>query len=238
MTLWEHLDELRSRLVKSLFTIMILFIAAFSFANPIITFLKGPLVAAFPDGQGTLHFTGPMDVLVANIKVAFLAAMVFGAPIWLYQFWKFVEPALYPKERKLIIPFIISSVTLFAAGVSFCFYVILPLTLNFLIAMGMEVGTPIITIGDYLSLLILLVLAFGVIFETPIILILLAMAGIIDDAMLAGNRKIIIVIILIVAAVLTPPDPISQIALAIPTYLMFETSILIIRMMKRPPKDA
>ncbi|MGE0172021.1 MAG: twin-arginine translocase subunit TatC [Oligoflexales bacterium] len=237
MSLWEHLDELRSRLIKSISSIGVLFLGAFAFANPIINFLKEPLLVAFPENQAQLHFTGPMEVFVANIKVSMLAAIVIGAPIWIYHFWKFVEPALYPQERKYIFPFILSSLTLFGAGVAFCFYFMLPLTLKYLIALGLEIGIPIITISDYLNLIIMLLFAFGAVFETPLVLVLLAMIDLIDAQMLRANRKIIIVIILIVAAVLTPPDPLSQMALAIPTYLMYEASILMISLIKREPKN-
>jgi sec-independent protein translocase protein TatC len=237
MTLWGHLDELRSRLVKSIASIGLLFLIAFGFANTIINFLKIPLLESFPPEHANLHFTGPMEVFVANIKVSMLTAIVIGAPIWIYHFWKFVEPALYPEERKYVFPFIVSSIALFGSGVAFCFYFMLPMTLKYLIGLGMEIGIPIITISDYLNLIIMLLFAFGAVFETPLILVLLAMIDLIDAQMLKTHRRIIIVIILIVAAVLTPPDPLSQMALAIPTYLMYEASILIIGLIKRPPKN-
>lgn len=237
MGLMDHLGELRSRIFKSLIFVVIIFGVAFGFSKYMFDFIKGPLVAALPEGANALHFTGPMDVLIAQIKISFLAAIIASCPVWLYQFWKFLEPALYDHEKKYALPFLFSSVSLFFAGVSFCFFIITPLALEFLIAMGMEVGTPIITVGDYISMLMLLILGFGLVFETPVILVLLALLDLIDADTLARNRKFVLVGILILGALLTPPDPLSQIAMGIPTYLMFEMSIVIIRFIRRKKDD-
>lgn len=233
MTLWEHLGELRARMVRSVIVTVVLFVAAFGFAEPILLYLREPLIKALPAGVNALHFTGPMDVFIANIKVAFLISIILGCPVWLYQFWRFIEPALYDHERKYILPFIVASVGLFLSGVLFCYYVMVPTTLKYLIGMGISVGVPIITVGEYVSLLAVLIIGFGVVFETPLILIILAMMDILSYEMLSKNRKAVVVIILIIAAILTPtPDPVSQLTMAIPTYLMYEASLIIIRMIK------
>ncbi|MCX6117431.1 MAG: twin-arginine translocase subunit TatC [Proteobacteria bacterium] len=233
MSLWGHLDELRSRIVRAGVTIMICFVVALAYSSKIVNFLKEPLVEVLPKGASALHFTGPMDVFMVNLKVAFLVSVVFGAPAWLYQFWKFIEPALYPKERKYVFPFIVASISCFLLGVAFCYYLMLPMALKYLIGIGLDVGTPIITITDYISLLTVMILGFGLVFETPVILVLLAMLNIVSAEMLAGQRRLIFIGILIVAAVITPPDPISMLGMAIPCYLMFEIAILIIRFIKR-----
>lgn len=232
MGLWDHLDELRSRLVKSGVTVLVLFVMALAFSSKILSFLKQPLVNALPQGTAALHFTGPMDVFMVNVKVAFLMAIIFGAPAWLYQFWKFLEPALYPKERRYILPFIMATICCFLAGVAFAFYFMIPMALNYLLGIGLEVAAPIITITDYMSLITVMLLGFGLVFETPVILVLLAMLDIVTAEMLASQRRLTFVGILIVAAVITPPDPISMLGMAIPCYMMFELSILIIRFIK------
>lgn len=232
MGLWDHLDELRSRIVRAGITIMICFVIALAASTQIIAFLRKPLEQALPDGMSALHFTGPMDVFMVKVKVAFLIAVVFGAPVWLYQFWKFVEPALYPKERRYVMPFIIASIGCFLAGVAFCYFLMLPMALHYLIGIGLEVGTPMITITDYISLITVMILGFGLVFETPVILVLLGMLELVTAEALASQRRLTFVIILIVAAVITPPDPISMMGMAIPCYLMFEVSILIIRLLK------
>lgn len=235
MGLMDHLDELRARLFKAILAIVVVFVIAFSFADYILNFIKQPLASALPENSNVLHFTGPMDVLIANIKLGFLTGVIVSCPVWLYQFWKFLEPALYDREKKYILPFVFASVMLFFSGVSFCYFIILPMALEFLIGIGLDVGTPIITVTDYISLLMILVFGFGIVFETPVIIVLLAMLDLITAEQLAENRKFVLVGILVLGALLTPPDPISQIAMAAPTYLMYEISIVVIRIIKRKP---
>lgn len=239
MGLFDHLDELRSRLVRSLIAIVLLFCIALAFAKDILAFLTVPLARVL-DITGTgLHFTGPMDFFIADIKVGLIFAIVFGAPVWAFQFWRFVQPALYKDEKKYVVPFILATVALFYSGVVFCYYVMLPTALEFLIGMGLDSGgTAIITVKDYLSLVMILMIGFGLVFETPVVLMLLAFLGLVDADMLSENRKFVIVGILVVGALLTPPDPFSQLAMAIPTYLMYEVSILIIRAVISPDRPA
>lgn len=237
MGLFDHLDELRRRLIRSLLAIIVLFAVAFAFSKDILGFLTVPLTSVL-DITGTgLHFTGPMDFFIADIKVGLICAIVFGAPIWAYQAWRFIEPALYSEERRYVLPFMVATVGLFFGGVAFCYYVMLPMALEFLIGMGLDAGgTAIITVKDYLSLVMILMIGFGLVFETPVILMLLAFLGLVDADMLAANRKFVVVGILILGALVTPPDPFSQLAMAIPTYLMYELSIIIIRAVISPDR--
>ncbi len=232
-TLYEHLDELRSRVIKSFFSIIILFFIAFAFSTEVINFLKIPLLNVLPEGQKTIHFTGPMDVFNVSLKISLLSSLIFGCPVWMYQFWKFLEPALYPTEKKMTLPLIFSSVLLFFSGVVFCYYIVLPMTLGFLISYGSDIGTPLITITDYISLLVVLILGFGFMFESPLVLVMLAWSDLISVETLQKNRGVALVIILIVAAIFTPPDPVSQMAMALPLYFMYEISLLIIRVIKK-----
>lgn len=233
MPLFEHLSELRTRLVRSLVGVLVIFLLCFGFAEHIINFLTTPLESALPPEVNKLHFTGPLDVFIINIKVGVLCGIILGCPIWLFQFWKFFEPALYPRERKYILPFTFASVALFFAGVAFSFLLILPMALEFLIGMGMQVGEPIITIKDYFSLLTILIFGFGIIFETPLILVLLAFLDLVSAKDLQNYRKFVLVGIMVVGALMTPPDPISQIAMAVPVYIMYEIAILIIRTLEK-----
>ncbi|RZA16778.1 MAG: twin-arginine translocase subunit TatC [Proteobacteria bacterium] len=235
MGIFEHIDELRSRLVKSVAVLVVMFFVCYNFAPEILGFLKIPLVAALPPNTPSLYFTGPMDVFMANVKLGFFTATIISCPIWLYQLWKFLEPALYETEKKYILPFMFFSISLFLAGVALCYYVVLPIALEYLIGLGKEMGTTaIITISDYLSLVMLMMLGFGLVFETPIVLVLLALLDLISADTLRSNRRVIIVIITIVAAIATPtPDPISMLAMAFPMWLLFEGSILVIAWLKR-----
>jgi sec-independent protein translocase protein TatC len=235
MGLFEHIEELRSRLIKAVIAIVVFFFFAYAYADVILAVLKIPLAAVLPRGANVLHFTGPMDVFLANVKIGLFVALMLSCPVWLYQFWRFVEPALYAHEKKYVFPFMASSISLFVLGVSFCFFIIVPMALKYLIGLGVEMGTtPIITISDYLSLLILMMVGFGLVFETPVILILMSLLGLISAQTLRENRRIVVVIIFIISAILTPtPDPVSQIAMATPTWAMFEMSILIIRWIEK-----
>ncbi|MFK7873571.1 MAG: twin-arginine translocase subunit TatC [Oligoflexales bacterium] len=236
MSLWEHLGELRQRLVRSLLLVMVAFFGALVFSNQILDFLKAPLVAALPAGANALHFTNPLDVFLVGIKVSFFTSIIIAAPYWIMQFWRFLEPALYEHERRYVVPFGVASILLFLSGISFCFFLILPLALEFLLTLGMEVGTPIITVTDYISMLMVLIFGFGLVFETPLILILLSLLDLLDAEMLSKHRSLVAVIVLVVGAILTPPDPMSQIGMAIPLYLMYEISIIVIRALeKRAP---
>jgi sec-independent protein translocase protein TatC len=232
MGLWSHLDELRTRLIRSVLTLFVLFVFALAFSKPILNFMKAPLEKILPANTAALHFTGPMDVFMVNIQIAMLAALIFGAPAWLYHFWKFLEPALSEGERKYVLPFITATIVCFFMGVSFSYFFMLPLALNYLVGLGMEVAAPIITITDYVSLTTVLLLSFGLVFETPVLLVLLAVLGFVSAEMLAAQRRVTFVLILVVAAIITPPDPISMLGMAIPCYLMYELSILVIKLIK------
>lgn len=232
MGLWSHLDELRVRIIRAGTTLLILFFIALALSTTILNFLKVPLKNALPSNATVLHFTGPMDVFMVNIQIAFLASVILGAPAWLYHFWKFLEPALYPRERRYILPFICASVVCFLTGIMFSYFFMLPMALKYLVGIGMEVASPVITVTDYISLVTVLMLGFGIIFETPVLLTLLALLDLVSAEALAAQRRLTFVIILIIAAIITPPDPISMLGMAIPCYLMYELSILIIKFLK------
>ncbi len=233
MPLFDHLAELRTRLIASCITIFVLFLLFLLIAEQLLAFLRAPLEQALPETSNALHFTSPLEVFLANLKVSFLAALVCACPVWLFHFWRFLAPGLLQKERRYVFPFMISSIALFLLGILFCFYVILPLALDFLITIGLKVGTPIITVADYVSMLVILIFSFALIFETPLILVLLGILGLIDSSDLRAYRKLVLVGIVILAALLTPPDPISQIGLALPVYGMYEIAILILAALEK-----
>jgi len=234
MSVTDHLDELRRRVMTSLWAVVILFVLAFVFAADIIKILEQPLLEVLPAAQKNLHFTGTLDVFMTSIKVAILVGVVMACPVWIYQFWKFFEPALYPTEKRYVQPFIFLSILMFGLGVAFCYFVILPSTLDFLIKMGTDIAIPIISIKDYIHFLMLMFFGFGLIFETPVLIVLLGLLDVISVDSLKGSRRIVFIIILIVAAIATPsPDPFTQMALAIPVYGMYEAAIFILKKIKK-----
>jgi sec-independent protein translocase protein TatC len=228
MSLAGHLGEFRSRLLRSLLVVLGLFCVAIPFAPQILEWSQFPLIHSLGTNPLDLHFTGPFDVFMVSIKVCVLVAVFFACPYWIWQIWAFVSPALYEKERKMVVPFAIASIVLFWVGTSFCFFYVLPMGMKFLIQYGAQVATPIITIKDYLSILIPTVLGFGIVFEAPVLIVLLGSLGLFRAETLAKYRSIIVVCIFILAALLTPPEPLTQIAMAVPLYLMFEASIWIL----------
>lgn len=238
MPLFDHLAELRARLISSCVAVLVLFLLFLLFSEQLLAFLRAPLEQALPAASNALHFTSPLEVFLANLKVSFLTALVCACPVWLFHFWRFLAPGLLQKERRYVFPFMLSSIALFLLGTLFCFYVILPLALDFLITIGLKVGTPIITVADYVSMLVILIFAFALIFETPLILVLLGIIGLIDSRDLRAYRKLVLVGIIVLAALLTPPDPISQIGLALPVYAMYELAIIILAALEKKTPSA
>jgi sec-independent protein translocase protein TatC len=237
MSLFDHLNELRGRLIFSILSILAVFAIAMVFSTELIQFINVPLAKALPDNMKTLHFTGPMDVFIAQIKVGGMCAIIFACPVWVFQLWQFVAPALHKHERIYAIPFVLASILLFFTGIGFSFFVVIPMALKFLITLGTEAGaTPIITINDYISVLTVLVIGFGVVFQMPILLVLLAVLELITLEFLIQYRKMMLILILVMAAVLTPPDPLSQMAMALPMYVMYELSIILIRLIEKGRK--
>ncbi len=229
-SLFQRIDELRSRIIKCLIVITAIFIGCFALGRYIFKYLKVPLLAALPEGQKRLHFTGPLEVFMAYMKVSFLIAVVIAAPLLFYQAFQYLKPALPEANRKQVLPYFFSSIVLFVGGILFCYFLMMPTALQFLIGMGGDLVTPIITVDEYTSLMVFMLLGFGAVFQLPVILIIAEALGVINLEHLTKNRRVIVVIILVVAAILTPtPDPFSQLAMAVPMYLMFEAAIIIIK---------
>ncbi|WP_457680059.1 twin-arginine translocase subunit TatC [Thermovibrio sp.] len=218
----EHIEELRERLIKSAVAILLGFLVAWPFKKKILLFLERPLP---PDLRGKLIFLSPPEAFFTALKVSFFAGILIASPFVLYQVWKFIEPGLYEHEKKFILPFMFFSVLFFFLGASFAYFVILPFGLRFLLGFMGDLLTPQITVGNYISFVIQMILAFGFVFLLPVIVWLLSKLGVINYKMLEKNRKYAILIIFIVAALLTPPDAFSQIMMAIPLLALYEFSI-------------
>lgn len=229
-----RLEELRSRLIRCMVVVFAVFVLSFVYAKDILLYLESPLISALPAGARVLHFTGPMEVFVAYVQVALTIALCVSLPLILVEIWRFIKPALPNVDQGLVLPFFVASISLFVGGIVFCFYVMMPVALEFLIGMGKDIAVPTIMVADYVSLTTLMLLGFGLTFQLPIILIVLERIGVISLESLSQNRRIMLVGIVTVAAIVTPtPDPFSQLALAIPMYLMYEAAIIIIKLLRR-----
>ena len=235
--LLDHLIELRTRLLRSVLALAIGFAVCLYFADPILGFLIQPLRDAFPVGEGQLIFTKLYEVFFVELKVALFAGFFLSFPIIANQLWAFVAPGLYVREKKAFLPFLIATPVLFIGGGALAYYVVMPTAFKWFLGFGGETGglqiEALPSAGDYLGLVMQFILAFGVSFLLPVLLLLLNRAGIVSRQQLAAARRYVIVGVVALAAIVTPPDPGSQVILAIPLLLLFEGSLLLMRWQER-----
>jgi len=241
-----HLTELRSRLVKSFIYLFIFFVICYFFAENIYGFLVEPYAEAVKDDEinRRLIFTALQETFITYLKVAFFAAMFISSPIILTQIWKFIAPGLYKNEKRALLPYLIATPTLFLLGGMLVYYLVMPLMIKFFLSFETSAQINSLPIqlepkvNEYLSLIMRLIFAFGISFQLPVLLTLLARVGFINSEYLKKRRKYVIIIIFIMAAILTPPDPITQIGLGIPLLILYELSILSVKIIEKKKKDA
>ena len=233
----SHFIELRSRLLNSLIFIFVIFIISYIFAEHLYNFLVEPYSKAVRDegGQRRLIFTALHETFITYIKVAFFSAIFIGSPVLLIQIYKFIAPGLYKNEKQALLPYLISTPILFLIGGLLVYYLVMPLAIKFFLSfetLGSNTTLPIqleAKVNEYLSLIMRLIFAFGISFQLPILLNLLAKIGVVNSNYLKTRRRYVIVIIFAIAAILTPPDPITQVGLAIPLLLLYELSIFTVK---------
>lgn len=226
--LLAHLLELRTRLMRAVGLVLVLFLAAYPFREALYTSLAGPLMAVLPEGSSMIATQVATPFLIP-LKVALVTAFFLSIPYLLYQLWAFVAPGLYKNERQLVWPLLISSVLLFYLGMAFAYFLVFPLIFQFF-ASATPVGVSMMTdIGEYLSFVMKLFFAFGAAFEVPIATILLVKTGATTRQSLAAKRPYVIVAAFTIGMLLTPPDVISQVLLAVPVWLLFELGIFLSR---------
>ena len=239
MSLTEHLRELRNRLAVSIGAVAVFAILGYVFYDRIISFLQEPAQKAIAEQQANGHdvqlsiIGGVASAFTLQVKVACIVGVILACPVWLYQLWRFITPGLNPKEKKYAIPFVLSSIFLFILG-GFVALLTLEPALNFLLQIGGSDVTPALTYDKYVSLVALMIVAFGLSFEFPVILMFLLLARVLSTQQLRKWRRYAIVIIVAFAAIITPSqDPYSLFAMAIPMYIFYEACIIIGRFMKR-----
>ena len=245
MPLLDHLIELRSRLLNSAIAILVLFFICYYFAPQLYDFLVAPLADVLEDmgGQRRLIFTALHEAFFTYIKVAFFAALFLAFPFIAIQVWMFIAPGLYKNEKRAFAPFLVATPILFFLGGALVYYFIFPLAWKFFLSFESMGGTGALPIqleakvDQYLSLVMRLIFAFGLCFELPVVMTLLARVGMVSSKGMKKNRKYAIVLAFVAAAILTPPDVISQIGLALPTMVLYEISIISVRMIERKRGD-
>ena len=238
--LLAHLVELRSRLIKTMIMITLLFFIFYLFADNIYNFLVQPYANAVEGEEGRrLIFTALHETFFTYIKVALFAALFISLPFLLIQLWIFVAPGLYKNEKNVVVPYLLATPILFILGSALVYYLIMPLAIKFFLSfesIGGNGALPIqleAKVNEYLSLIMRLILAFGLCFQLPVALTLMARVGLVSSEGLKKNRKYVIVGIFAIAAILTPPDPISQIGLGIPILLLYELSIIAVSFIEK-----
>ena len=244
MPLTAHLGELRKRIVVSLSALLVTFTVCFAYSEEIFSLIMFPLKHDLDFSvtemyvqfvqkdklQSTkLVFLGPAEAFWMNMKVALVAGLIFALPVVFHQFWKFIAPGLLPKERRYVLPFVLVATTLFIAGAAFCFVIVLPFALSFLLTY--KVGDflmPMLSVGQYVDFCLKFILAFGIIFETPVVIVFLTKLGIVTPQTLASGRRYAILFAFVAAAFLTPtPDAFNQCLMAVPMILLYELGIWI-----------
>ena len=241
----SHLTELRSRLIHSFIFLFVFFILCYFFAEYLYGFLVEPYAQAVKnDGtERRLIFTALQETFLTYLKVAFFASFFVTSPFILIQVWKFIAPGLYEHEKSAIMPYMVGTPILFFLGGALVYYLIMPLAIKFFISFesrGLVTNLPIqleAKVNEYLSLIMKLIFAFGLSFQLPVVLSLLARVGVVDSEFLRKRRKYVVVIIFTAAAILTPPDPITQIGLAIPLLILYELSIFSVNMIEKKIKE-
>jgi sec-independent protein translocase protein TatC len=226
MGFWQHVEELRWRLIKSLATVLVMSIVGYIFAEQLINAVTRPIDEVF--------FMGPTEAFAVRIKISLFAGVIVSLPVIIYQLWQFIVPGLYASEVRMVVPVVIFATLFFIGGAAFCFFLVMPVGIKFLLGFGTEKMKPLIAIGRYVNFVGWMTLAFGVVFQLPIVSFFLGRLGIITSAMMRRGRRYAIVGILLTAGAITPsPDVFSQLMLAGPLYALYEISVILVRMTGR-----
>lgn len=241
MPLTSHLEELRRKLIIAGVSWLVAFLACYSFAEPLFDLIASPVRSALPEGTSLVFITAT-EPFFTYLKIGALAGLLVSMPVIFWQIWSFVAPGLYQHEKRYIIPFVLASTLCFATGAFFGYQYVFPMAFKVLIEFGTSSGdlNAMLSMGSYLSLSSKLLLAFGLVFELPVVIFFLARMGIVDHKMLARNRKFALLAAFLTGAMLTPPDVFSQTALAVPFIVLYEIGIIVARLFgkQRKPEEA
>jgi sec-independent protein translocase protein TatC len=237
MSFYEHVEELRVRFIRCLWIFMGGFALAYTISDRLLAFLSHPLFKVLPPEQRKLYFTSLFENFMTHLKISGYASLFALSPFYFYQFWSFVAPGLYPKERKLVVPFVTAATFFFISGAAFAYFLLFPVAFKFFVTYGAPTDVPLLTIDSYYSTCLKLMLLFGGAFEMPVLVVLLGYLGLVDAKILRAQRKNAIIGITFASALFAPPDAVSMIILAAPLILLFEGSIFVVQWLgvRTPP---
>ena len=241
LTFWDHLRELRKRILLSLYGLLVGMIAVGSFVEPLVDQLMKPVMKALPPGSQKLVYTSAIEPMMVYIKVAIYGGVFVVAPWILYQLWQFIAPGLYKKEKRVVVPFLFWGTLLFYGGAAFCYWLVMPAAFPAMLAIASDASmTPMLSISEQLGLVMAMLLGFGVVFEVPVIIAFLAMVGLVTAEFLSKYRRHAIVVNTLIAAVITPTgDPFNLALMAVPMCLFYEVGIILARILgKKKPATA
>lgn len=230
---WDHLEELRDRLMRCLYFLLVTSAVGYLFRAPILDFLKAPLLNNLAPDKRNLYFTGVFESFFNQLQVSVLAGVFLGSPFFLYQLWGFVGPGLHRHEKLLMVPFLAAGTLFFFLGAAFAYYLVLPIGFKFFLEFGAPVDVPLITVKEYFGTLYRLLLLFGLSFELPVVLVLLSRVGVVSYELLSTHRRSAIIGITVFSALFAPPDVLSMLLMMAPLYVFFEGAVQVIRMLEK-----
>ena len=230
-----HLEELRKRLISCFIAVGIGFALSYGFKEKLFQILTQPLISVMQQGE-TLIYTGLPEAFFTFLKVSFLSGLMLASPVIIYQFWMFIAPGLYDREKRLLVPIVLLSSIFFVGGALFGYFIVFPYGFDFFLGFATETIRPMPSMKEYLSFSAKLLLAFGLVFELPLVITFLAKLGIVSVPFLKKNRKYALLLFFVGAAILTPPDVVTQVMMALPLMVLYEISILGARIFGRKAK--
>lgn len=229
MAFWDHVDELRSRVVKCVWVFFVGFLACYFVSDRFLGLLRKPLFAYLPPERQHLYYTGLFENFFVHLRVAGYASLVFLSPIYFYILWGFIAPGLHPHERRRVLPYTFAASMFFLLGSAFAYFVLFPAGVKYFLSYGTPAEVAWLTLESYVSLVLKILVGFGAAFELPVVIVLLAQIGFITPEKLAAHRRSAILAITVLAALVAPPDAISMLLLMAPLYLLFEGSVVVVR---------
>jgi sec-independent protein translocase protein TatC len=230
MSFVEHVEELRTRLIRCLWVFLAGFAACYFVSEPILAVLRKPLFDVLAPDQRRLYFTSLFENFLTHLKIAGVGSIFFFSPFYFHQLWAFISPGLYPRERRLVAPFIAASTVFFVGGAAFAYFILFPVGFHYFVSYGAPSDVPLLTIDSYYTTCLKLLLLFGLAFELPVFISLLGYLGLVDAATLRRHRRTAIIGIAVVAALFAPPDAISMLILGGPLVAMYEGSIWVVQL--------